>query len=217
VTTPPTDLPATVTVMAHPSRASTANKLVRSLGISPNRLVLDPYPDEPMGALPPFVLACAQASPASSPWHVVLMDDAIPCDGFWAMLATTLDQPPAGTVSLYHEWGSRTGALARCAALADSRFVPVADPYVPTIGIAMPSTWALEMADTYPGRQILFKDIALGRFLAARSRTAFASVPTLVQHRTMPGLMHDQVTGWLRSLAGCRGHDGLVFDGCRSA
>jgi hypothetical protein len=37
VTTPPTDLPATVTVMAHSSRASTANKLVRSLGISPNR------------------------------------------------------------------------------------------------------------------------------------------------------------------------------------
>lgn len=189
----------TLAVMAHPSRREFGRWVLDAVGVGHDNLVLDPYPDEATGALPPFALACGRADPGVSDWHVVLMDDAEPARDFWTLLGLSLADAPTGTLSLYHEWGSRTGALARCAALSGCRYVPVADPYVPTIGIALPASWAREVPLAFPGRQTMFEDVALGRFLATRSRYAYAAVPTLVQHRTLPSLVGHDTKGERKS------------------
>ncbi|MEV6061792.1 hypothetical protein AB0L62_17470 [Nocardia asteroides] len=188
-----------LSVMAHPSRASQAAELCSRLSISEDAIAFDPFPDEPTSALPTAVAAWSRADPARHPWHVVLMDDAQVCRDFAAKvdeLVATVDGP----VSLYAEWGSRTGAIARAAHLMDRHLVPVGDPYVPTLGMALPAEIAVRFAETYRGRQYITEDVALGRFLAAERIVAHSVVPTLVEHDLSPSLIGNDTRGLRRSV-----------------
>lgn len=188
-----------LSVMAHPSRAHQAAELCARLSLPEDAVAFDPFPDEPTSALPTAVAAWSRADPSRRPWHVVLMDDAQVCHDFAAKvdeLVATVDGP----VSLYAEWGSRTGAIARAAHLMDRHLVPVGDPYVPTLGMALPSEIALRFAETYRGRQYITEDVALGRFLAAERIVAHSVVPTLVEHDLSPSLIGNDTRGLRRSV-----------------
>jgi hypothetical protein len=67
-------------------------------------------------------------------------------------LRAALDTWPVAALSLFVEWGSRAGALARLAALAGASWIPVVGPSVPTQALLLPTEVARDAARVPPRR-----------------------------------------------------------------
>jgi hypothetical protein len=104
-------------------------------------------------------------------------------------------------VSYFVEWGSRTAALVRWAALVGASWVPMINPYVPTQALALPARLALDLAaflraeadDADPD------DEAILRYLQRRGTRMLVSVPNLVEHLDLPSLTGNEDHGVRRS------------------
>lgn len=167
-------------VMAHPARLRRAEALRDrhpELNLS---VVVDPAPDEGPSARRTARLAW-QAVDSEATHHLVLQDDAVPCDGFLDHLLRAIAARPHDALSLQTEWGSKTSYAVRLAALCGAAWAEVVDHYVPDIGIVLPAHLA-RGCGTFSGYQGRHSDVAVRAYLSEVGANALVTVPNLVQH-----------------------------------
>jgi hypothetical protein len=175
-------------VMTHPTRLPAAQRLCAALAGFDAKPAVDPEPHATPGAMRSARLAWAAADPRAT-HHLVAQDDVEPAPGFADAVAAGVAQHPDAAVSYFAEWGSRTAALVRLAALAGASWVPMINPYVPTQALVLPSRLAGDLAvflrdadDAEPD------DEAILRFLQQRGTRMLVAVPNAVEHLDLPSL-----------------------------
>jgi len=132
-----------ITIMSHPGRAHAARELADRLRPLEARLSfeLDDRDTTVLGSA-----ATAWRPHGSSAHHAVLQDDVLPGPDFAGVLDRLTARHPDAVLSLFCEWGCKTAAAARIAALAGHDAVEVADKYVPVNAIVAPRAVAAEVA-----------------------------------------------------------------------
>ncbi|GAA3290558.1 hypothetical protein Dvina_19370 [Dactylosporangium vinaceum] len=187
-------------VMTHPTRLAAAQRLCAALAPIDATPAVDPEPHATPGAMRSARLAWAAGGPDAT-HHLVLQDDIELAEGFAAAVAASVALHPDAAISFFVEWGSRTAALVRWAALADASWVPMINPYVPTQALVMPAPLARDLAaflrdetdDAEPD------DEAILRFLQRRGTRMLAAVPNLVEHLDLPSLTGNEGHGVRRA------------------
>ena len=187
-------------VMTHPTRLRAARRLCVALSPIEARPAVDPEPHAKPGAMRSARLAWAAAEPHAT-HHLVLQDDVEPAAGFAAAVAAGVAQHPDAALSFFAEWGSRTAALVRLAAMAGASWVPMINPYVPTQALVLPAPLAADLAaflreetaDDEPD------DEAILRFLERRGTRMLVSVPNVVEHLDLPSLTGNEGHGVRRA------------------
>lgn len=176
-------------VMTHPSRLGAARRLCAALAPIHARVAVDPEPDAAPGAMRSARLAWAAADPDAG-HHMVVQDDVELSDGFADAVAASVALHPDAAISFFAEWGSRTAALVRLAALSGASWVPMINPYVPTQALVLPSRLAADLAAFLRGETADDEpdDEAVLRFLERRGTRMLVSVPNLVEHLDLPSL-----------------------------
>lgn len=194
------DVHLSCAIMAHPSRASNAYALAAALPELSPEVVFDPEPDGPPATLRTARAAWSAVAPDST-HHLVLQDDATPVEGMTDSLIALLRDHPEPPVSLFCEWGSGTASMVRWGALGGFGLVECVDSYVPTVGLVLPSETAGTLVEAIDGlAPDEPDDEAIARFLEASGRSAFVTVPNLVQHDGDGSLVgNDHVMGVRRS------------------
>ncbi|MES0837756.1 hypothetical protein [Nocardiopsis tropica] len=200
-------------IMAHPKRSAAAHRLAASLpGLSP-RVVLDPEPDGPPATLRTARAAWAAAPPGAT-HHLVLQDDAVPVAGMADALAGVLCAHPDLPVALFCEWGSGTGSMARWASMGGFGLAECVDAFVPTVGLALPVATASALVraiDSHDPAE--HDDEVVARFLEGLGRSAFVTVPNLVQHDGDTSLVgNDHTMGARRSALLARPGEAVAED-----
>jgi hypothetical protein len=132
-----------LTIMSHPGRGQAARALANRLGPLPSRLSFE------IDARDTTVLGSAATAwrpygPATH--HAVLQDDVLPGPDFPGVLRRLTARHPGAVLSLFCEWGCKTAAAARIAALAGYDAVEVVDKYVPVNAVLAPRPVAAEVA-----------------------------------------------------------------------
>ncbi|WP_460753733.1 hypothetical protein [Nocardiopsis oceani] len=189
-------------VMTHPSRAASARKVAASTGLPRSGVALDPRPDGPPTALRGARVAFGETARYDTTHHLVLQDDARLADGFAGTVDRYLAAHPEAAVSFFVEWGSRTATLARWAVFTGAGAVPVVNPYVPTVALALPSELSAELgrflereaADGEPD------DRAVLRFVRRAGAASLVAVPNPVEHEDLPSLVGNSGHGARRSV-----------------
>jgi hypothetical protein len=160
--------------------------------------VVDPEPEGAPSTLRSARLAWDAVAPGAT-HHLVLQDDAVPCDGFRAQLSAAVESQPEAAVSLFVSWGSRLSYAVRLAALCGFSWTEVVERYMPTVALVMPAAPARDMASFLRGAQGT-DDEAVLSYLSQTGLPAYATVPSLVDHRDLPSLTgHD--SGGIRRAA----------------
>jgi hypothetical protein len=194
-------------VMAHPSRVEAARDVAARLAPLPVRLALDPEPDGPPSSMRAARLAFAAAAHGAS-HHLVVQDDVAVPPNFAVSATQAIARHPDAAVSLFVEWGSRTATLVRWAALTGVSWVPMVNPYMPTIALALPAAVADELAGFLRTEATIEEadDEAVIRFLRRAGVPMLVSVPNLVEHLEFPSLTDNTGQGVRR--ATCLAADG---------
>lgn len=194
------DTRLSVAVMAHPTRAAAAQRLVDNLAPLDAEVVFDPRPDGPRTALRTAIEAWSRV-PRGATHHLVLQDDVTVCADFSRRVAPLIHDHPRSALALFAEWGSITAAAARVAVVCGLQRVAVADDYVPSQAVVLPAAIAVDFAEH--ARQLPEStpdDEALAAFLSLRGVPAVVPVPTLVQHDDVPSLVGNSPMGTRRSV-----------------
>lgn len=205
-------------VMSHPSRAAAAGQVAERTGIPLTDLALDPEPDGPPTALRSARVAFGAADRHDTTHHLVLQDDTRLAAGFAGTVERYLAAHPEAAVSLFVEWGSRTATLARWAVFTGAGAVPVVNPYVPTVALALPSELSVALgrflaeeapADEPDDREVL-------RFVRRSGTSALVAIPNPVEHEELPSLVGNSGHGARRSVCFAPGpvaeHDTSVLE-----
>lgn len=192
-------------VMTHPSRAQAAALLCQRHPELDLRIVVDPVPNEPAGALRTAARAW-QAVRDGATHHLVLQDDVLLCDGFAASLRAAIATRADHAVCLFAEWGSRTAHVCRLAALRGAAWAEAVDEYVPSPAIALPAEAARGFGE-FASRAVRdgehIDDVAMRRYLGAVGIEASVLVPNLAEHLAGPSLAGNDIMGERRSV--CHG------------
>jgi hypothetical protein len=190
-------------VMAHPSRADAASRLVRQLD-GTAEIVFDPDPDGPPTALRTAARAWRRCPPGSS-HHLVLQDDIAVAPTLVSSVTRAVRQHPAAALALYANSTSWNGAVARVGVLAGYQWVTsVPGEWFPTQGIVLPCRAAHEFADLARRHSGdgdgLGDDTLMAGFLAQRGHTGLIRTTNLVDHIGMPSIMGNDDQGIRRSV-----------------
>jgi len=199
----PSHAPHTVSgaIETHPARLDQARRLRDRMAPLDVFLAVDPDPTGPRRAMRSARLAFGAAA-AEHTHHVVLQDDVWVHDGFADAVRQATELFPDAIVSLFVEWGLPTATLARWAAFTGATAVPVAETYVPTQGVVLPSEVSREVArylrtevpTDYPD------DVALLEFARREGVRALVLVPNLLEHMEIPSLTGNGWQGERRSV-----------------
>ncbi|MBR8742602.1 hypothetical protein [Nocardiopsis sp. MG754419] len=189
-------------VMTHPDRTAQAARIANATGLTHVTVATDPEPEGPPTALRSARVAFGAASAHDTDHHVVLQDDVRLADGFAASVERILAAHPEAPVSLFVEWGSRTAVLARWAVYTGVGAVPVVNPYVPTVALALPRALSVELGRFLEQEELagLPDDRAVLRFMRERGITPLAAVPNPVEHEDHPSLVGNDEHGARRSV-----------------
>jgi hypothetical protein len=195
-------------IMTHPAREDHARRLAASLPeLHPAVVVDDTEPGR--GNLGNALRAWAAVGEDAT-HHLVLQDDAIPCDGFAALVHRAIDARPETAISLFCEWGSRTANLARVAARRGWGWARAVDMYTPSPGLVMPRETALAFAAIEDAGGA--DDLALADFLRRNGIDNLVTVPNLLEHDDLLSLTANGFQGPRRAV--CVAHSGAepAFD-----
>ncbi|GHC74698.1 hypothetical protein GCM10007079_09150 [Nocardiopsis terrae] len=210
-------LSLSATVMAHPSRSFGAERVLAELSLPGAEAVFDPRPDAPPGSLRTAAAALSRATPEKSTHHLLLQDDVLPAEDLPASVLECCRLHPDAALSFFVEWGSRTAVLARMAVFSGISAVPVINPYMPSLALAMPSALTTGIAERMgrgsdggadDGEP---DDRALLRLLRERGVRTLTMVPNLVEHDDLPSLTGNTGQGVRRS-ACFTAEPGVPFD-----
>lgn len=138
-----------ITIMSHPGRAHAARALADRLRPLEARLSfeIDARDTTVLGSA-----ATAWRPYGSSAHHAVLQDDVVPGPDLDGVLNRLTARHPDAVLSLFCEWGCKTAAAARIAALAGHDAVEVVDKYVPVNAVVAPRAVAADVAAELAGR-----------------------------------------------------------------
>ncbi|WP_017584093.1 hypothetical protein [Nocardiopsis valliformis] len=187
----PQSIRVSASVMSHPSRSDSAGRVAERTGLPLAGLALDPEPDGPPTALRSATVAFGSAARYDTTHHLVLQDDARPAEGFAQTVQRYLGAHPEAAVSFFVEWGSRTATLARWAVFTGAGAVPVVNPYVPTVALALPSELSVALGRflAEEGRTAEPDDREVLRFVRRAGVSALVAVPNPVEHGELPSLV----------------------------
>jgi hypothetical protein len=171
-----------IAIMTHPARLTSAEKLAARLGAAVS-IAIDPDPDAPTNSARTAALAWSMVSKDAS-HHVVLQDDAEPCDGFVDALLNAISVKPESALSLFVEWGHFTASSVRLAALCNASWVPVLGRTIAGVGVCLPHRHAVAFSEYLRERYAAEgrDSILLRDYLRASNVAALATVPSLVDH-----------------------------------
>lgn len=208
-------------IMAHPKRIDAANNLARMISSLNPKVVIDANPTG--RTLETSRRAWATVEDDST-HHMVLQDDISTCQNFATRVKRVIADLPNFALSLFTNWGSRSGSAARIAILRGQEWVEVTDYYLPSLATVLPAgdarafasghlrnegagraprhdDWALEPTGQVVGND----DWALFEYVEASAMKAYVHVPDLVEHGELPS-MHSSESVW-RRLATCYKYD----------
>lgn len=185
-------------IMTHPVRLPHAMELRDRLAELDPRIVVDPAPHEGRTAMRTARLAWRSVPPWAT-HHLVLQDDALPCESFIATVLDAVAARPHEALSLYAEWGCDTSYSVRLAALTGSAWAEVVDDYVPTVAAVLPAPLAAAFA-RFTGYDGPHDDVALRRFLASVGVTALVTVPNLIADANLASVIGHEFRGADRSV-----------------
>jgi hypothetical protein len=182
----PQDIHLSAAVMTHPSRREQAEHLRDRYPELELAIVMDPAPENGSSALRTSMVAWSAVADGAT-HHLVLQDDAAPCEDFLPKLKAAIAAAPDDAVCLFTEWGSETSYLVRLALMHNLAWAEVVDHYVPTVALAMPAPLASGFGkfSGFDGPQ---DDYAVRMFLAGKGVRARITAPNLVDHGTLPTL-----------------------------
>lgn len=189
-------------VMTHPARGRAAESLIRHHAELGLRVAADPDPGGPSSPLRTARVAWGMASEGAT-HHLVLQDDTELCDGFTGAVHAAIAARPGEAVCLFAEWGSRTSHVCRLAALAEADWAEVADEYVPSQALVLPTAVARGFAEFASHAESLGErndDVALAGFLRAESVPVHVPVPNLADHVPVASLADHDIMGVRRSV-----------------
>jgi len=147
---------------------------------------------------------------------MVLQDDISACQNFAAQVKRVIADLPNFALSLFTNWGSRSGSAARIAILRGQEWVEVTDYYFPSLATVLPADdarafasgqaprhydWALEPS----GQTVGNDDWALFEYVESNEMQAYIHVPDLVEHGELPSMHSSESV--LRRLATCYRYD----------
>ena len=170
----------------HPSRPTLPLRLTALLD-GPARLVFDPKPAGPVNPWRTYrrALATAALEPGAT-HHLILQDDALPCDGLLAAAAHAAAWRPHALVCLFvNDLATNTSLRIRDAARRGAGWAPVVgERFVPTVAVVWPHELAVRAA--VEARPVVDQpqadDEAVGDWARVAGVEVWATVPNLVQH-----------------------------------
>lgn len=176
------DVRLSVAVMAHPKRAEMVEDLLTRLD-RPAEVVWDQVNDRHETGLRSLL-----AADPSATHHLVVQDDALPCEDLVAGAERALSHVPAGHPVSFYVGRVRPfrQAIERCvrAAGPGTSWLRFAGPYWGP-AIVVPTGDVEALADWWagPGSKIQNYDRRIARFYKRRGLDCFYSWPSLVDHR----------------------------------
>ncbi|TXC97067.1 NAD-dependent epimerase/dehydratase family protein [Streptomyces sp. ISID311] len=186
-------------VMAHPRRAEAARLLAGRDAQGRVAVVLDPEPEGPPTAL-------RTANPAWScvaedaTHHLVLQDDVVLAEGFFAHAERVAAAVPHEAVAFYAGWEGRNGAVVRLAALTGAEWAYALQEHVPCLALMLPAQiargyarFAAEHGAGWP------YDVVMQRYLNVCGVPVRVSVPSTVDHTEVPSIAGNSTHGWRRA------------------
>ena len=187
-------------VMTHPKRRAAAERLARSAPPGALQVVMDPDP-----AGKPSVLRTAlcawEAIEDGATHHLVVQDDMILSDTFYARARAAISELPHAALALFALWDSRNGAAVRFGAMTGARWVGAVNEYFPCVAIILPREVATGFTEF--GRRHLDSwpdDILMNRYLHAHGIPSYVSVPSLAEHEDHGSISGNAFRGPRRSV-----------------
>jgi hypothetical protein len=163
-------------------------------------VIVDPEPSGRPSPLRAARLAWSAAG-RNATHHLVLQDDVELCSGFLDHVEEAIAARPDAALSLFTEWGNRTGAALRMASLLGDAWAEVVDPYVQTQALVLPAGVAAGF-DAFAEREAgddLMDDTVMVAYLRRLGVRAVVPVPNLVEHADTPSLVDNDRLGRRRS------------------
>jgi len=180
-------------IMSHPRRAAAARALAASLPELSPTVVFDPSGSS--GTLATARLAWATVGPGAT-HHLVLQDDALPCEDFAERVRDAITDHPVASLSFFDDWGGRTANMVRIAAMRGHRWAEVATSYVPAQALVLPAAHAATFA-SFACPDDTPDDVAL--YEHTRGLPRYVQVPNLADHDDMVSLTGNHPMGVRRS------------------
>ncbi|WP_144122547.1 hypothetical protein [Catellatospora sichuanensis] len=188
-------------IMAHPSRLTLAEALADRLAELKPDIVVDPEPHGSPSSLRTAAVAWSFV-PEHATHHMVLQDDAVPCQGFADAVHAAIAQYPDTALALFTEWTSNTAHHLRLAALTGATWAEVVDEYVPSVALVLPAAIARDFGQAATANLRAWTptdDVALMNFLRERQVTAICRIPNLIDHDSPDSLTGNTHQGPRRS------------------
>jgi hypothetical protein len=180
-------------IMTHPRRYKYAESLRERCNELNPSIVVDPEPNAPPWPLRTARLAWEAVDPAAT-HHLVLQDDAMPCDNFHQEILAALKSKPHAALALFAHWGSHLSYAIRLTALCQLSWTKVIGPYMPTVAILVPADIARDIAKFLRQSGARHDDEVILDYLNNAGIDALASIPNLFEHLDLPSIAgHDSV------------------------
>jgi hypothetical protein len=182
-------------VLAHPSRAQRAQRLIDHTPNGGFSLVLDPDPDGPPSALRTALAAWRSIDPEAT-HHLVVQDDMILSAGLFERAQRAAAAMPDAALSFFALWDSRNGGAVRLGALAGARWVAAGSEYTPSAILLLPRAVAAGFVDFAERRLNTWPDdILMHQYLRATGVASYVAVPNSGEHADVPSISGNRFRG----------------------
>ncbi|MFD7920622.1 NAD-dependent epimerase/dehydratase family protein [Streptomyces sp. NPDC059740] len=186
-------------VMTHPRRTQAAEALAATDPAGRIRVVTDPDPSGP-----PTALRTADPSWScvgeDATHHLVLQDDVLPAEGFFAYVEKVAAAVPDEAVAFYEGWEGRNSGVVRLGALTGAQWAYAVDEHVPSLALMLPAHAArgyAAFAAAHGGGWPY--DVVIQRYLASLGIPVRLAVPSTVDHDDVPSIAGNSTHGWRRA------------------
>ncbi|WP_445163061.1 hypothetical protein ACTXG5_07405 [Mycobacterium sp. Dal123C01] len=193
------DITLTASVLAHPSRAELARRLVDHAPDGLFSLVWDPEPDGPPTTLRTVLAAWSSVDPSAT-HHLVVQDDMILSPWLIDRARKAAAAMPEAALSFFSLWDSRNGGTVRLGALAGTRWATAASEYTPSAVLLLPREVAAGYVDFARRRLSNWPDdILMHQYLREAGIARFVAVPNAAEHADIASIAGNGFRGPRRS------------------
>lgn len=189
----------TASVLAHPSRAEHARRLVDRAPDGSFSIVWDPEPEGPPTTLRTVLAAWSSIDPGAT-HHLIVQDDMVLSPWLIDRARQAADAMPEAALSFFSLWDSRNGGSVRLGALAGTRWVAAASEYTPSTVLLLPREVAVGYVDFASRRLGTWPDdILMHQYLREAGIASFVAVPNAAEHADIASIAGNGFRGPRRS------------------